>query len=196
METKNNKIVFLKGYKTILRPLNKETDLENVCRWINDREVTQFLNTQLPQMRQNEEQWFDDLVKNKNDIVLALETLQGNFIGTMGLHHFNWHDRTAITGTLIGEKEYWGQGYGTDAKMFLLNYAFNSLNLHRISSSAIAFNKSSLNYNLKCGYQIEGRRRQQFFRDGKYWDEIMIGVLKEEFEPVWKKYQKKFEKQI
>lgn len=108
----------------------------------------------------------------------------------MGLHQINWKDRIATTGALIGEKEYWSKGYGTDAKMILLDHAFNTLNLHKICSAVIAYNKRSLDYSLHCGYKIEGTRREHFFRKGKYWDFIELGLLKKEWLPIWRKYKK------
>lgn len=187
---KNPKLVFLKGKKTILRPLRKATDLELCLRWINDPEVNQYLLIHFPLTEKKEEEWFDKVANNPNEIVLGIETLDGKLIGTMGLHNINVKDRTAVSGTLIGEKEYWSKGFGTDAKMILLDYAFNTLNLRKINSSVYAFNKRSLKYNLKCGYKIEGVRKKQIFRNGKYHDEILIAVFKESWLPLWKKYCK------
>lgn len=182
-----NRVVFLRGHKVILRPLEKERDLETLRRWINDPDVTQYLLAHRPITPTGEAEWFDQLEQN-DDVVLGMETLDGAFIGTMGLHQISLKDRTATTGALIGEKAYWGQGYGTDAKMTLLDYAFNTLNLRKICSSVLEFNERSLQYNLHCGYQIEGRRRQQFFRNGRYWDEILLGLFREDWEPVWERY--------
>jgi RimJ/RimL family protein N-acetyltransferase len=52
-----------------------------------------------------------------------------------------------------------------------------------------AFNKRSLRYNLKCGYKVEGVRKKQIFRNGKYHDEILIAVFKEDWLPIWERYQ-------
>ena len=187
---KKKPIIFLKGNKVILRPLRKETDLEHTTRWINDPEVNVFLSFFMPMSHQEESEFFDNLPKRKEDIVFAIDTHDGEFIGLMGIHRINWKDRTATTGAVIGEKKYWGKGYGTDAKMILLDYAFNTLNLRKICSSVIAYNKRSLQYNLHCGYKVEGIRRKQFFRKGKYWDEVELGLFKNEWLPYWKKYQK------
>ncbi len=190
LKERKSKLVFLKGKKTLLRPLRKTTDFELCLHWINDPEVNQYLLVHFPVTEKKEVEWFDNLANNPGEIVLGIETLDGKLIGTMGLHRINGKDRTALTGALIGEKEYWGKGYGTDAKMTLLDYAFNTLNLRKINSSVYAFNKRSLKYNLKCGYKIEGVRKKQIFRNGKYHDEILIAVFKEDWLPVWKKYQK------
>ncbi|MES2623288.1 MAG: GNAT family protein [Patescibacteria group bacterium] len=183
-------VVFLKGKKTTLRPLEKK-DIPLLTKWINDPEVTKYLCAYLPMSIKDEEDWFENLSKRKQiDIVLGIE-VDGKLIGTMGVHGISWKDRAATTGAMIGEKEYWGQGYGTDAKMQLLNYAFNTLNLHRIASSVIEFNKRSLNYSLHCGYKKEGVRKKRFFINGKYHDEIILAVFKKDWLPYWRKYQKK-----
>ncbi|MCI0330170.1 MAG: GNAT family N-acetyltransferase [candidate division Zixibacteria bacterium] len=189
-KSKSSKLVFLKGKKTILRPLRKATDFELCLRWINDPEVNQYLLVHFPVTEKKEEEWFDKVANNPKEVILGIETLDGKLIGTMALHNINGKDRTAATGALIGEKKYWGKGYGTDAKMTLLDYAFNTLNLRKINSSVYAFNKRSLKYNLKCGYKIEGVRKKQIFRNGKYNDEIIIAVFKEDWLPFWKKYRK------
>lgn len=185
------RVVFLRGRKTILRPLNKLTDLPKLLVWINDPEVNRYLLSFLPQTVEDEEKWFDSLVEKKNtDIVLAIETRSGKFIGTMGLHRISWKDGVATTGALIGEKRYRGKGYGTDAKMALLNYAFNTLNLRKVCSSVVGFNGRSLAYNFHCGYRREGRRRKQFFKNGRYWDEILLACFKRQWLPIWERYRR------
>lgn len=185
----SNNVVFLSGNKTNLRPFSR-ADVPRILRWINDPDVRQFVANSFPMTQKMEEDWVDGLGKDRNDVVLVIETKDGIAIGSMGLHRIDWVNRVATTGALIGEKEYWGKGYGVDAKMALLDYAFNTLNLNRINSDVIAFNERSLNYSLRCGYQIEGTKRQAIFRHGKYWDRIELGLLREDWLPVWEKYQK------
>lgn len=183
--------VFLRGRKTILRPPNKETDLNAMWSWVNDPETTQFVLVFLPQTNVQEGEWFDRIGKDDKNIVLAMEAgdKERKLIGSIGIHQISWKDRVATTGTLIGEKEYWGKGYGTDAKMQILNYCFNTLNLHKICSAVIEYNERSLRYSLHCGYQVEGRRRRHLFRNGRYWDMIELGLFREEWEPIWERYQ-------
>ncbi len=184
-----NRIIFLKGKKVILRPLNKEKDLQKFLCWLNDPEIRQYLKIFMPITEQGEIEWFDSLPKRTNDMVLGIETLEGVLIGNMGLHRIDFKNRTATTGAVIGDKEYWGKGYGTDAKMILLKYAFDELNLHKICSSVYEYNERSLRYSLHCGYKIEGRRRNQIFKNGHRWDVIELGLFRSEWAPVWKKYQ-------
>ena len=182
-------VVFLEGKKINLRPFTKE-DVPTITRWINDPEVREFISATFPQTEKQEEEWVNKLGSDDKNIVLGIETKDNKLIGIMGIHGINWVYRTCTTGAIIGEKDYWGKGYGTDAKMQLLNYIFNILNLHKVCSSVIAYNKRSLQYSLHCGYKIEGQRRKQIFKQGKYWDLIELGLFKEEWLPIWKKYQK------
>jgi RimJ/RimL family protein N-acetyltransferase len=185
-----NRVVFLKGKKTILRPPT-EADLPKIVQWINDPEVRRFIANNFPQTAEEEKEWLKNLGEKKpNDIVLVIETAEGRPIGLMGLHKIHWIDRTATTGALLGEKDCWGQGYGSDAKMALLKYAFDTLNLRKIRSYVIAFNERSRAYSLKCGYKEEGRLRDDYYRDGQYWDCVMLAIFREEFEAVWERYQK------
>lgn len=187
--TNDKKLVFLSGCLVNLRPFVK-ADIPTITRWINDPDVRHFLATVFPQTEKQEEGWFDKLGKDDKNVILGIETKDGVFIGIMGIHHIHWTNRTATTGALIGEKEYWGKGFGTDAKMILLQYAFETLNLRRICSEVIAFNKRSLQYSLHCGYKLEGKKRKHIWRAGKYWDLLQLGLFHEEWLPIWKKYKK------
>jgi RimJ/RimL family protein N-acetyltransferase len=187
MKTKNQ-IVFLRGKITTLRPV-EESDLPTITRWINDQEVTRFLKTRMPLMLAYEKKWFEGLPDRKDDITLVMTTSDGRPIGMMGVHRINWCDGTATTGAFIGEKSLWGKGYGTDAKMQLLNYCFNTLNLRKISSKVYAFNKRSIAYSLHCGYKEEGVLRQHVFREGEYHDVVILSLFKPDWLPYWKKYR-------
>ena len=189
MLKKDQKVIFLKGKKVNLRPLEK-SDLPHLYRWINDPDVRHFVIGTFPQTMTQEEKWLEKHDANDKDIILMIETKTGQPIGTMGLHRIEWKDRIATTGAMIGEREYWGGGYGTDAKMILHDYAFNTLNMRKMCSATYSYNKRSLHYSLHCGYKIEGRRRRHIFKKGRYWDLIELGLFKEEWSPIWKKYKK------
>ncbi len=188
MSGEKRKVIFLEGKKVNLRPFSKD-EVPALTRWINNPEIREFLYAFLPQTEKQEEEWFDKLGSDDKNIVLAIETKGGILIGSMGIHRISWKDRVCTTGALIGEKEYLNKGYGTDAKMFLLEYIFNTLNLRKVCSSVIAFNERSLQYSLHCGYVREGLRRQHIFKKGQYWDLIELGLFKEEWLPIWERYK-------
>ncbi len=182
------KVVFLSGRKTNLRPVSR-ADIPTLLRWVNDPEVRDFVLGTFPWTEKMEEDWFDKLGKDESKVTLVIETKEGKAIGTMGIHNINWVSRTGTTGAMIGEKDCWGQGYGTDAKLVLLQYAFDTLNLFRIRSDVIGFNDRSVRYSLRCGYKVEGTRPKDIFKRGQYWDRIELGVFREDWFPIWEKYQ-------
>jgi len=181
-------IVFMQSKRVKLRPLLKE-DVPSLLRWINDSEIQQYLSVYLPIMEAEEDEWFANLHKQHNNIVFGI-VVDGKLIGNMGLHGINHRNGTATTGALIGYREYWGKGYGSEAKMLLLNYAFNTLNLRKVRSSVIAFNKRSYKYSRKCGYIDQGRLTEEHYAFGKYWDEILLAVFRDDWEPLWDEFAK------
>lgn len=178
MSDQNARVVFLRGRRVEMRPL-LEQDIPLLVRWMNDREVTHNLTACFPVQEQHEREWLESLHKQKGSKVVLMMVVDEGPIGVMGLHRINWVDQTAVTGAFIGEKDMWGKGYGSEAKMLLLEYAFNTLGLRKVCSTVIEFNARSLGYNRKCGYVVEGRRVNQFYRNGRYWDEIQLAVFRE-----------------
>jgi RimJ/RimL family protein N-acetyltransferase len=187
----DQRVIFLKGRRIYLRPPTKE-DIPLFLRWMNDQEVSQYLASFLPLTEADETEWIERLHKEKNEhiVLVIVHTKSDRAIGTMGLHRINWKDRTAVTGAVIGEKMFWGKGYGSEAKMFFLNYAFNSLNLRKICSTVLSFNKRSVAYSKKCGYHVEGILKKHIFKNGEYQDEIHMAVFKEDWLLLWKEFQK------
>lgn len=182
-------VVFRTGKRVILRPFQAE-DAPLLTRWINDPKVTQYLKRSHPTTLTQAADRLKTLGQNKDNVVLGVALLDGTLIGSMGLHRISWINRTATSGALIGDAKYQGQGYGTEAKMLLLEYAFNTLNLHKVCSTVLAFNVRSQRYNEKCGYVVEGVQRAQMFRNGTYHDLILMAVFREDWLPLWEKYQR------
>ncbi len=172
----------LEGKITNLRPLDI-SDLERVYKWINDREVTRYLAARYPLSRKDEMNWLENSPPNSfsEGVRLAIETKDGQHIGGINLHRLNPEDRKAGLGIMIGEKDHWSNGYGTDAVLTLLKLAFDEMNLHRVWLQAFPDNERAIACYLKCGFREEGRLRQEVFQDGRYYDVIVMGVLKDEF---------------
>lgn len=188
MTNPRHETVFLRGRKVMLRPPHKETDLAFFQRWINDPQVRHFLKTRQPLSMAAEERWFDGLA-DREDVLLTICLRDGQPIGITGFHKINSIDRTAVTGTWIATPHQ-GQGFGTEAKLLLLKYGFDTLNLRKIVSSAIAFNRGSIGHNENAGYRREGRRHKQFFKDGRYYDEVLLACFREWWAPKWRKYRR------
>lgn len=188
MNTRVISLTHPKLEKVYLRPLEK-SDLPLCCRWMNDSEVRHFLlNQSLPSLHQ-EEGWYDSLQKSDRDLVLVITDKSNHTpIGTVGLHGIDWRNRIGTTGALIGEKEYWGKGFGTETKLLLLKHCFDTLGLEKICSNVLATNPRSKAYLEKTGYREEGCRRRHFLVDGKKVDNYIMAIFREDFGPIWKKY--------
>ncbi len=169
------------GKKIRLRALERE-DIPAFVRWFNDPEVRRHLLLHLPMSTAQEEKWFEEHVLNGANIILGIEIPDSKLIGNIGLHRANHKDSSAELGIVIGEKEYWSAGYGTDAIMTLLKFAFEELNLHRVYLRVDADNPRGIRCYEKCGFQHEGKMRDAVFRAGEYRDQLMMSVLRPEFE--------------
>lgn len=189
VERTMNQIGFPFGFKVKLR-LFEMDDAETLCRWMNNPQVTKFLKRNPPMSLAEEREWLEGLPKRPTHKVFGIETLADKrLIGSIGLHDISQHSGTATTGTVIGEPEFWGGGYGTDAKMVLLDYAFNILNLRKIRSRVYDFNERSLAYAAKCGYVQEGRLIQDYWKNGVYVDTVLLAVFRERWLPLWEAYK-------
>jgi len=135
----------------------------------------------LPKTEEDEIKWIESLSGSDTKIIFMIVIEDGTPIGTMGIHDINYKDSWCTTSAMIGEKKYWGKGYGTEAKKLLLEYIFNELNLNKVCSDVIAFNKRSRKYLEKTGYVEEGCRRKHIFKDGKHHDLILFAIFREDW---------------
>lgn len=163
-----------------LRAVERE-DIPRFVKWLNDSEVTRYLTMYLPFSRAQEEGWFEQHLKDEKSCVLAIETMEGEHIGSVGLHDIHWKDRSAQLGVFIGERDLWGQGYGTDAVRALLRLAFHEMALHRITLRVFDFNLRAIRCYRKCGFSQEGCLREAHFTKGRYHDVLIMGILAPEF---------------
>jgi len=168
---------FLVGKKIYLRSIINEIDAIHWYKWFNDNEVTYYMEKgYYPNTLAKQIDYFSNL-NNNTDIQLAIiDKGNDNLIGGIGLHKLNLFNRNADISIIIGNKEYWGKGIGKEAVELLLNFAFNKLNLYKITAGMADCNKGSYNLFKKCGFIEEGRLKEQVFLNGKYCDIIKMGL--------------------
>jgi RimJ/RimL family protein N-acetyltransferase len=107
---------------------------------------------------------------------------EDKLIGMIDLSGFDWPGRNAWVGIGLGEREYWGKGYGTDTMNVLLRFAFHELNLHRVNLNVFEYNPRAIRCYEKVGFKHEGRMRACLNRDGRRWDLVYMGILRSEWE--------------
>lgn len=166
-----------------LREYHK-ADINVVWKYINDWEVRKYLipGVPLPWKFEEEEKWYEELSAKKEDnYSFAIERISdGQYVGGCGINELDWKNSVATVGIFLG-KPFLSQGYGTDAMNVLVNFIFSEMNLHKVMLYVYAFNERAIKSYQKVGFKIEGTLRSQIFRDGKYHDEMIMGILKEEW---------------
>lgn len=179
----------LKGEKTELRPVTKE-DLKNQYKWRNNEAIAnlaagsdsfQYNNTPLETMEAFYEKNLTTVDVQQGCVFSVYTLTDGKHIGKCDYRDVNLVTRTATIGLSIGERDYWNQGYGSDVIHTLVRHLFNSLNLRRIQLDTWGGNQRAIKSYEKCGFEIEGRLRENEYVDGAYYDTIMMGLLRSSF---------------
>ena len=175
------KPVFLEGKRIYLRPIDLK-DMERFFRWFNDPELRRYLLLPFPTTRMAEKEFIDRMTKLKDGVVLSIVVRKGDrLIGNVSLFKLNTVHRSAELGIAIADLSMTSKGHGTEAMAMMLDYAFRTLNLHRVELVAHDFNERARKAYRKLGFVEEGRKRQCYFCDGEYHDEIMMAILKDEW---------------
>ncbi len=163
---------------------NPEADAETLARWSRDSEFLRLFGggPARPWTAKSTRQEIEKDLE-KNDLLLFfIRTLADDrLIGLVDLEPI-WPHGDGWIGMGLGEREYWGKGYGRDAMRVMLRYAFTELNLHRVSLNVFAYNARAIRSYEKAGFIVEGRARRPMNRDGRRWDVIYMGILQEEWE--------------
>jgi len=112
----------------------------------------------------------------------AIRKLDGDtLLGDIDLYIDSWSARDTYVGLGIGERDFWGRGYGTDAMKVILRYAFTEINMNRVTLSVFEYNPRAIRSYEKAGFRHEGRMRKILNREGKRWDMLTMGILREEW---------------
>ncbi len=175
------------GERIRLRAMNRD-DLPLFTVWLNDPEVIQGLTQHLPFSVEEEERWYEkmlDAPRAEHPLVIEIpsETEGWETIGNCNLMHFDWRVRQAEFGIVIGAKQHWNKGYGTEALRLTLRHAFDTLNLNRVYLRVYESNPRAIRSYEKAGLQIEGRMRQGHYTQGQYVDVILMSILRSEWKP-------------
>lgn len=173
----------MKKNRIYLRALEPDDYLISI-QWRKDDEIWEMVGGPKYFVSQEyEKEWVLDAIHSKNKMVLAICLKENHkYIGNVILNEFDLLNRTACSAILLGDKEEWGKGFASEAIMQLLEYAFFHKNLHRVSALVLEENKASLRMHEKCGYVREGLLRQSVYKDGEYKNQVVLSILKEDFE--------------
>ena len=173
------------GERIVLREY-QDADLLYMKKWVNDPNITANLsdNFLYPHSSYETETFFKTMVEGKalsKSFVVGAKKSQ-EYIGQIDLYKLDWKNRFASLAIVIGRKEYLGQGYGSEAIRLIQKFAFEELNLNRLELEVYEYNQAARKCYLQCGFLEEGRYRKKIYKSGKYWDSIVMSILKDEYE--------------
>lgn len=166
----------------------RRLDVDNIYQhfeWNNDPELNR-LDSELP----FEEESFGDFKRRFEQMVyrphnhsqhFELHTEDGKMIGVAYVAGLNEHNRHATVGLTIGDRDYWGEGYGRNALQELLAHCFDELGLHRVATEIFDYNEAWEHLIESVGFEKEGTLRDYLYRDDRYWNKAIYSMLEDEY---------------
>jgi len=172
----------LQGERVVLRR-HVGGNLAAFQRWYADPDIARLARYQEAPMRPDEiDRFFAARVLGTDALAMAVhEKATDRLIGTCAFSQLDADNGSALYHITIGEKDAWGQGFGTEATWLMLRHAFETLGLHRIALYVFEFNERAIRAYQRCGFVVEGRARESIFRDGRWWDELAMSVLESDW---------------
>lgn len=171
-----------------LAPIDPEKDAETISKWTHDPEYLRLtdLDPARPlapgQVKKKLEDQDKDAEKGRNQFHFAIRAKSDDrLIGLVSLFWIHWMHGAAAMRLSIGQPDDRGRGYGSDALKIILRYAFDELNLHRIGATVFEYNPRAVKLLERAGFAVEVRRRQAIHRDGRRWDILELGLLRDEW---------------
>lgn len=172
----------------LVRLTSEEPDqrAKQQARWQLDSEYQRLMSGNPAELYSGRKfkSWIEQSAENDfkpESYYFSIRTLDDDqLIGFLGMW-FELIHREVWVGVGIGDRTNWGRGCGTDAMKLCLQYSFMELNAQRITLIVYEYNARALRSYEKAGFKLEGRTRRDVFREGKRYDSIWMGILREEW---------------
>ena len=166
------------GNRVYLRKLSLDDASEEYCRWLNDPEVNKYLETReatiedlkayIKMKRESKDTLFMGIFLKEND----------KHIGNLKLEPIDFEEKKATFSILLGDKNEWGKGIGSEATELIVRYAFNELGLNKVDLGVISENTKAIRSYEKVGFKIIGRVPKCLDHDGIKYDKIIMEITK------------------
>jgi RimJ/RimL family protein N-acetyltransferase len=168
------------GEHVILRAFERE-DAERCYRWMNDPNIVRTLKSRYPIAFQNEIEWLDRAMHaSATERHFAIERKDDrSHVGNASIHDIDWVSRTGGFGLFIGEPSAWNRGFGTDAIVTLVRFAFDEMNLHKLRINVFDYNDRAKHILETHGFVQEGRLAREFYREGTYHDIVILSIFRD-----------------
>ena len=168
------------GKKVYLRAMEPE-DMEMLRAMTNDPETERMLGGwSFPVSKKGQMDWYERVAGDRNNLRFTIVVTENDkAIGMVNLVDIDWKNGSAFHGIRLSADK--GNGYGTDAVMALMKYAFEELRLNRMDTTIIEYNTPSQGLYRKCGWTFEGTKKKAYYREGKHFDMLMVGITDDEY---------------
>jgi len=170
----------IRGKAVAIRPV-EDADIPLIHRWMNHPEVWRYMDYERPVSLADVR---DDVERSRSEGQSFVILVGDRPIGRIGLNQFRRRDLACSFYMYIGEPEFWGHGYGRDATMTLLAFAFERFDLHQVELWTLADNSRAIQAYERCGFVREASLRERSFKEGGWVDHVVMSVNREEFSRV------------
>lgn len=174
----------LEGKRVTLTPLHYENIYKHF-EWNNDPELNR-LDSEFPYRRESFADFkvrFEQMVDHPTpqNIDLEIHAEDGTLIGLAYAIDISRHNKHCTVGVTIGDRKYWGKGYGRESLELLLAFCFEELKMHRVHTETFEYNEAWQSLVRDTGFTHEGVERDYLCRDGQYWDKEIYSMLEDEY---------------
>ncbi|PIF03805.1 MAG: hypothetical protein CSA86_04690 [Arcobacter sp.] len=179
--TKRN--IFLRSNRLYFEPLEEKHINPYYINWLNSSKITQYNSHGVfPNTKNKTLQYIQAIQEDSNTIVLAIfEQLSNVHIGNIAIQNIDFLNSTCEISILLGNRDYWSNGYGYEAFHEVIQHCFTKLNLNKVSAGTTSDNIGMQKVAKKLGMILEGTRRSEIQRDSRYFDIYLYGLLKNEY---------------
>ena len=176
----------LKGELVRLSAMDADEISKAFSRWGRDSEYQRLLNSGVARTasQKDVQKWLEKELGEQsiNQHWFSIRALEDDkLLGDVDLYVYNWPGRDTFVGLGIGERDFWGKGYGTDVMKVILRYAFTEINMKRVTLTVFEYNPRAIRSYEKAGFRHEGRMRAVLNKEGRRWDMLTMGVLRTEW---------------
>jgi RimJ/RimL family protein N-acetyltransferase len=177
---RNRRRFMIAGDLVILRAFERD-DADRCYRWMNDPNIVRTLKSRYPIAFQNEVEWLERAMHaSLDERHFAVERKEDRtHIGNASIHDIDWISRTASFGLFIGDPSAWNKGFGTDAILTLVRFAFDEMNLQKLRINVFDYNERAKHVLLTHGFVQEGRLRREFYREGSFHDIVILSIFRD-----------------
>ncbi len=176
-----------KGNKTILKAYT-DKEIMKARNFVNESSIARMLIEEIPFPLTEEDElnfFKNNSAFNTKEYHFAIFTLHDEYIGGCSIFNISSKNRRAKIGIFIGDENYQNKGYGTDVIKTILKFSFNELNLNKISLDTFSFNTRARKVYERLGFKVDGILRDDIFRDGRYYDTIIMSIVEREYREIY-----------